>query len=161
MPAVSSASCALWSAVARVVVGVARVARGVVGGARVVVGGVVIGGVGCAGPAAVVTVNIEEGADLQTDEVTGFLVRFGQDEEAIAIDRTQQIAIPFQTAPPGDTEVVVFACEGNAACSVAAATFAGCDVVTVNEGDLQVVATVLLFPLATPEPACAAIINGE
>lgn len=124
---------------------------------------VVVVGAGCgSSPAVVVTLLLKEGADIQTDEVKSLLVRVGQDETGIVADRDEQIAIELDAPPAdGDTEFVVFACEGNAACAVSAAVFVGCDVAAIGAGVTEVTVQVPLFPLATPEDRCVPLIDGE
>ena len=120
------------------------------------------GVLGCAEPPALVVVlQVQEGADLNTSNVSGLLVRIGQEERSLPASRGAQQAIELAAAPAGPTEIVVFACTANAACRSGLATFVGC-----VEQDLQpsvepVPVFVRIFDVATPPEECVPFIDPE
>jgi hypothetical protein len=116
----------------------------------------------CAAPPAVVVILVvDEGADLATDEVKSLLVRIGQDEVAVLAAREEQQTIELVDPPAGQTEILVFACEGNATCTAASAAFAGCTVTTLAPSPDPVTVSVSLFDINAQEPQCQAFIDGE
>ncbi|MDP2345365.1 MAG: hypothetical protein Q8O67_30755 [Deltaproteobacteria bacterium] len=100
---------------------------------------VVAAAAGCgAPPALVIALQVQEGEDINTSNVTGLLVRIGDLDTSMPAPREVQASIELETPPAGPTQIVVFACKGNSACAAPGA-FVGC-----VEEDLQ--------PSAEPVP---------
>ncbi len=120
----------------------------------VVVVAVVMLGCGGEPPALVISLQIQEGADLNTSNVTGLLVRVGDEETSLPARRDQQESIELVAAPDGPTDIVVFACKGNAACRQDAAAFVGCVEADLQASDDQLVVLVPIFDVGTPADEC-------
>ena len=119
---------------------------------------------GCGGdpPGLVIALQVQEGAAaLNTSNVTGLLVRIGQDEQSIAANREAQEAIELLTPPAGLTEIVVFACKGNAACRQEAAAFVGCTQADLQPSSEPLAVFVRIFDVATPPADCGAFLDPE
>jgi len=120
-----------------------------------------IAGCGGEGPGVSVVVTVFEGAaNLDTSGVEGLLLRVGRKQVSVAANRSDQELVELKDPPPGQTEVLVFACASEP-CSVDAAEFVGCNVAILAASDDTVAVEVGLFPVLAPEPDCLAFINGE
>lgn len=118
--------------------------------------------VGCGeGPGVNVVITVFEGDPADdTSGVKGLLLRVGQTEVTVAADRAAQEVVELKNPPPGQTEVVVFACAKDP-CTVDEAEFVGCNVAILAASDETVAVEVGIFPVLSPDPDCVAFINGE
>ena len=122
----------------------------------------VVAAVACGeGPGVSVVITVFEGDPAEdTSGIEGLLLRVGQTEVTVAANRGDQEVVELKNPPPGQTEVVVFACAADP-CTVDAAEFVGCNVAILAASDETVAVEVGLFPVLAPEPDCVAFINGE
>jgi hypothetical protein len=63
--------------------------------------------------------------DVDTSDVTGFLVQINDDETAIPFDPTATVPIALEAAP-GPATIIVYACTISAQCEERFGVFAGC-----------------------------------
>jgi hypothetical protein len=104
---------------------------------------------GCAepeGPAARVALQIvRASADLDTSDITGFLVRVGVEQLAIPFDASRTIAVELDAPPAAATPIVVFGCTlPNGDCADRFGDFVGCRTVDLVPSPEPIVVTIAL-----------------
>jgi hypothetical protein len=130
----------------------------------VVAAALVLASAACAeGPALVVSLQILNSGGLDLDDVTGFVVRFGENEAKVARNDNTQTALAFDDPPEGTVDVVVFACTTpNAACKVEDAAFVGCQTAELLPSTQELPVFVFLHELPADgvsfPPECAGIL---
>ncbi len=98
--------------------------------------------------------------DLDTSDVTGFLVTVGDERRAVAYDATRPLALEFQAPPEPGTALVVYGCTlRNASCSEPFGVFVGCVVVDLAPSDDPVVVTVALANRDPLPAACVGLVD--
>ena len=113
-------------------------------------------------PLSMLLVVRESAAALDTSEVKSLLVRVGQVEQAVLALRDDTEDFTLEAEPTGEvTEIVVFACDGEATCEDRFARFVGCAVETLEPSETVKVVQIFLFDIATPEAACVPFLSGE
>lgn len=106
-------------------------------------------GAGCGepeGPAVRVALQIvRANDDVDASDVTGFLIRVGVEQQAIAFDPSQAIAVELTAPPEPSTPIVVFACTLPAGdCADRFGDLVGCKVVDLAPSSEPVVVTIAL-----------------
>jgi hypothetical protein len=83
--------------------------------------------------------------DVDASDVTGFLVRVGVEQQPIAFDPSQAIAVELTAPPEPSTPIIVFACTLAAGdCTDRFAGLVGCKVVDLAPSSEPVVVTIAL-----------------
>ena len=128
-----------------------------------VVGGAFVAACGGDPPAAVVTLVLTEGVEIDADDVTGFLVQMGTASATISKEVGAQVPIAFEVPPPGPVTFAVYACKEPQTCATGIADFFGCNELDVEAGAApeDLVVEVPLFPVEAPSAACAPILAGR
>jgi hypothetical protein len=113
------------------------------------------------GPAVEIALQIVRAADdVDTSDITGFLVRVGDEEQAIEYDPTRALALELVSPPAPATAFVVFGCTlPNAACSEPFGVFVGCVVVDLAPSEEPVIVTVALDERAPLPSACVGLVD--
>ena len=123
---------------------------------------VAIASVGCGeveGPAARLFLQIVRAdPDLDTTDVTGFVVIVGGARHVIDFDPDAPVVLELQAPPALATPFVVYACETpNAACREGDARFVGCAVVDVVASDEGVPVRIGLSPISPLPDSCIGV----
>jgi len=131
--------------------------------ASLVVASVVAGCGEPEGPAVRVALQIVRANDaIDTSDVTGFLVRVGPEQRAIAFDPSRAIAVELTAPPEAATPIVVFACTLPAGeCADRFGDFVGCDVVDLAPSPDPVVVTIALDARDPVPEACADLVDAR
>jgi hypothetical protein len=113
------------------------------------------------GPALEVFVQIVKAdQDLDTSDIVNFLVRVGDDEEAVNFDENAAIALALETPPAAATAFVVFACTNSGAfCAQGLASFVGCTVEDLAPSDDGIAVTVAIDEIDPLPAACVGIVT--
>ena len=98
------------------------------------------------GPAVRVALQIvRANDDVDASDVTGFLVRVGVEQQDIAFDPSQAIAIELEAPPEPSTPIIVFACTLRSGdCADRFGELVGCKVVDLAPSSEPVVVTIAL-----------------
>lgn len=122
-------------------------------------------GAGCdppEGPALEIFLQIVRArADVDTSDVTGFLVEINDDTTAIPFDSSATVPIVLTAAPSPETTIIVLACTLSARCEERFGVFAGCVVEDLGPSSEPIAVTVALDvrDADSVPPGCAGLLS--
>ncbi len=113
------------------------------------------------GPAVEIALQIVRADDdVDTSDVTGFLVRVGDEERAIAYEPTRALALELLAPPEPATAIVVYGCTlPNASCNEPFGVFVGCVVVDLAPSEEPAIVTVALDERTPLPSACVGLVD--